>query len=402
MRTEPRTILNFLSTYFDTIKALFDVQAKDGLVKVEVLNRILADGEHELLPKLLEYKFLKKVADDFEIRPVYFKLLEFILSEFKPLLPETIEKYEHSITALFKKIKEGIAKDRNILLQRITDLNNEVRDFTEAVEKNTIRLISETKELKSNVDKIDYREKVRKASFWIDYYITPLNSILDVTNPHSITNRLLDVSQYINVRRLNFDDELARQQFEKLYTFLVQTNDDLLRQSKILTNELLPLIERIRSESLILTGWIEFLKNPNRVKEVPFVPKSLRTYPYNDNMYFNAKEFVDQFMQVYEVYLEDTVLSASDKWIFNKEFYLTKLTQELPVTNFFEWAGKTLKGEYKEIETEKFFSLSTLLFEDSIELEFDDKADRMVIRTSEMNLRVPKIKINRHGFSQIS
>jgi hypothetical protein len=399
MRTEPRTILNFLSTYFDIIKALFDVQQKDGLVKSEVLNVILSEHDHDILQKLVEYKFFKKIANDYEIRPVYFKLLEFILSEFKPLLPETIEKYEHSITALFKKIKEGIGKDRNILLQRITDLNNEVRDFTEAVEKNTIRLISETKELKSNVDKIDYREKVRKASFWIDYYITPLNSILDVSNAHSITNRLLDISQYINVRRLNFEDELARQQFEKLYSFLVQTNDDLLKQSKILTNELLPLIERIRSESLILTGWIEFLKNPNRTKDVPFIPKSLRAYPYNDSMYFNAKEFVDQFMQSYEVYLEDPELTASDKWIFNKDYYMTKLTQELPMNNFFEWAGQTLRSEYKEIETEKFFSLSTLLFEDSIELEFDATADRQVIRTSEMNLRVPKINIKRHGLS---
>ncbi len=399
MRTEPRTILNFLTNYFDIIRDLFDAQSKDGLIREEELNAILAEHDHDILNKLIEYKFFKKIANDYEIRPVYFKFLEFILREFKPLLPETIEKYEHSITSLFKKIKEGISKDRNILLQRITDLNNEVRDFTEAVEKNTIRLISETKELKSNVDKIDYREKVRKASFWIDYYITPLNSILDVSNAHSITNRLLDISQYINVRRLNFEDELARQQFEKLYSFLVQTNDDLLRQSKILTNELLPLIERIRSESLILTGWIEFLKNPNRTKDVPFVPKSLRTYPYNDSMYFNAKEFVDQFMQAYEVYLEDPELTASDKWIFNKDYYMTKLTQELPVKNFFEWAGKTLRSEYKEIETEKFFSLSTLLFEDSIELEFDATADRQVIRTSEMNLRVPKIKIKRHGLS---
>lgn len=398
MRTEPRTILNFLSTYFDIIKELFDIQVKDGLVRMEVLNEVLAEHDHDILNKLIEYKFFKKIQNDYEIRPVYFKMLEFILSEFKPLLPETIEKYEHSITALFKKIKEGISKDRNILLQRITDLNNEVRDFTEAVEKNTIRLISETKELKSNVDKIDYREKVRKASFWIDYYITPLNSILDVGNKNSITNRLLDISEYINVRRLNFEDELARQQFEKLYSFLVQTNDDLLKQSKTLTNELLPLIERIRSESMILTGWIEFLKNPSK-SEVPFVPKSLRAYPYNNSMYFNALEYVNEYMTNVEIYLEDPAMSASDKWIFNKDLYMTKLTQELPVKNFFEWAGKTLKSEYKEIETEKFFSLSTLLFEDSIELEFDPTADRQVIRTSEMNLRVPKIKIKRHGLS---
>lgn len=398
MRTEPRTILNFLSNYFDIIKELFDVQLKDGLVRKETLNQILAEHDSDILNKLIEYKFFKKIADDYEIRPMYFKFLEFILSEFKPLLPETIEKYEHSITSLFKKIKEGINKDRNILLQRISDLNNEVRDFTEAVEKNTLRLIAETKELKANVDKIDYREKVRKASFWIDYYITPLNTILDVSHANSITNRLLDISQYINIRRLNFDDEMARQQFEKLYTFLVQTNDDLLRQSKILTNELLPLIERIRSESMILTGWIEFLKNPSK-SETPFVPKSVRAYAYNNAMYFNALEYVQEYMQNNDIYLEDTALGAGDKWIFNKELYREQLMKELPMPNFFDWAGRKLRGEYQDIETEKFFSLSTLLFEDDIELEFDPTADRQVIRTTEMNLRVPKIKIKRNGIS---
>ena len=104
-------------------------------------------------------------------------------------------------------------------------------------------------------------------------------------------------------------------------------------------------------------------------------------------------------MQNDDVYLEDPNLSASDKWIFNKEFYREQLMKELPMTNFFEWAGITLRSEYEDIETEKFFSLSTLLFEDDIELEFDPTADRQVIRTSDMNLRVPKIKIKRHGLS---
>ncbi len=399
MRTEPKTILNFLSNYFDIIKDLFDVQMKDGLIKKEELNQIFTEHNSDVLNQLIEYKFLKKVADDYEIRPVYCKFFEFILSEFKPLLPETIEKYEHSISTLFKKIKEGIGKDRNILLQRITDLNNEVRDFTDAVEKNTIRLISETRELKGNVDKIDYREKVRKASFWIDYYIKPLNTILDVSHSQSITNRLLEISAYVNIRRLNFDDEMARQQFEKLYTFLVQTNDDLLRQSKILTNELLPLIERIRSESLILTGWIEFLKNPDRVEktELPMVAKGYRKQPQSNNPYLNAKEYVEQFMQTSEVYLTEADDFLNEKWIFNKDFYLDQLKQNLPQPNFFEWAGKTLKSEYKNVDTEKFFSLTTLLFEDDLELEFDTKSDRQMIKTTEMNLRVPKIKVKRNG-----
>jgi hypothetical protein len=260
IKAEPKTILNFLANYFESIKDLFDAQTDDGLVRKEKLQEIINERGDDILSQLIDYKILRKLGDDFEFRDTYFKLFEFILNEFRPLLPETIQKYEQSIGILFKKIREGINADKLILGQRIGDLYNEIKEFSEAVEKNTIRLLNETRELKSNVDKLDYQEKVRKASFWINYYISPLNNILDINHGESITNKLFNISEYVNVRRLNFTDENLRLQFEKLYNFLVQTNDDLLKQSKLLTNELLPLIERIRTESLILTGWIEFLK----------------------------------------------------------------------------------------------------------------------------------------------
>lgn len=397
MKAEPRTILSFLSNHFEPIKELFEVQSSDGFVKKERLQDILKSYQQNIEPQLHEYKILKKVGDDFEIRGVYFNFFEFVFNEFRPLLPETIEKYAHSISELFKKIREGISKDRNILMQRLNDLYSEIKDFSESVEKNTLRLLVETRELKSNVDKIDYQEKVRKASFWIDYYISPLNQILDVNHTQSITNRLFDISNYVNVRRLNFDDEMVRLQFEKLYNFLVQTNDDLLRQSKILTNELLPLIERIRTENMILTGWIEFLKKPYKA-QVPRVFKLMRNYPYSNDMYYNAKEYMEQFAAEDVVIIDEQAVDAN-MWLFNKERYREQMMSKLPLDNFFDWCGTTLRSEYKTVETDKFFALTTLLFEDGIMLEFDTEADKKVIRTSHMTLRVPPIKVLRYGIS---
>ncbi|GAB1449858.1 MAG: hypothetical protein LCH37_10890 [Bacteroidetes bacterium] len=397
IKAEPKTILNFLSNYFEVLKDIFDVQKESGQIRKEKLNEIFKDRDENVLQQLLDYKILKKLGDDFEFRDTYFKLFEFILNEFRPLLPETIQKYERSIGVLFKKIRDGINGDKLILGQRILDLHGEIKEFSEAVEKNTIRLLAETRELKSNVDKLDYMEKVRKASFWIDYYITPLNNILDINHAESITNKLFEISNYVNIRRLNFDDELIRLQFEKLYVFLVQSNDDLLRQSKLLTNELLPLIERIRTESVILTGFIEFLKAPHKAK-VPKVFKVERQYPYSNDMYLNAREFVQQFLQDETIFLEDPN-ALSDKWVFNKDLYKEKLMQQLPLDSFFDWAGLTLRGEYQTIETDKLFALTALLFEDGISIEVDLKQERSLIRTSQMNLRVPKIKINRYGIS---
>ncbi len=397
IKAEPKTILNFLANYYDSLKDIFDLQKEFGHIRKERLQAIFDDRNEHILQQLIDYKIIRKLGDDYEFRDTYFKLFEFILNEFRPLLPETIQKYERSIGTLFKKIRDGIHGDKLILGQRINDLHGEVKEFSEAVEKNTIRLLAETRELKSNVDKLDYKEKVRKASFWIDYYITPLNNILDINHSESITNKLFDISNYVNIRRLNFDDEMLRLQFEKMYVFLVQTNDDLLKQAKLLTNELLPLIERIRTESIILTGWIEFLKAPYRAP-LPKIFKVERQYPYSNDMYLNAKEYVQQFGKDETIILEDPKAS-SDKWVFNKDLYKEKMLQQLPLESFFDWCGLTLKSEYENIETDKLFALTALLFEDGISIEVDTNKERSLIKTSQMVLRVPKIKINRYGIS---
>lgn len=397
MKAEPRTILRFLLEYFDIITDLYDTQSKDGIITFEVLNTVTEKHGFDIRIQLLEYKILSNVNENYEIRTVYYNLIEFILSEFKPMLPETIEKYHVSIAELFRKIRENINGDRVLLNQRINELSNEIRSFYEMVEKNTISLLNETRELKANVKKVDYREKIIRASRWIDEYIIPLNKILDINHSASIANKLYDVSEFSNKYRLNFDDENTRIQFERLYFQLIQVNDNLLRQSKILTNELLPLIERIRTESIILTGWITFLKNPYKQK-VPKILKRKEVTVYSPDTFFNAAEIFEQFKNDVDVYFDEEEVEA-EKWIFDKEHYSKKLKDNLPVDNFFKWCNKTLKDDYKKVEIEKFFALTSLAFDTDIQLEYTAKPEYEKIKINDLTLTVPKIKINQHGIS---
>src|ERR1035437_4953460 len=397
MQAEPRTILRFLLEYFDIISDLYETQSKDGVISYEQLNQLLAKHNSDIKSQLLGYKILSSVNDNYEISTVYYNLIEFILSEFKPLLPETIEKYHVSISELFRKIKENINGDKVILNNRLSEVGNEIRSFYEMVEKNTISLLNETRELKANVKKVDYREKIIKASRWIDEYILPLNKILDINHNASIANKLYDISEFSNKYRLNFDDEGTRILFGKLYFQLIQVNDNLLRQSKILTNELLPLIERIRTESIILTGWITFLKNPYKQK-VPSLFEGKRTNIYSKNTFFNAAEFFEQFKNDAEVYFEEEV-NNEEKWIFDKDFFTQKLKSNLPVDNFFKWCSKTLNEEYKKVEIEKFFALTSLAFDEEILLEYPLKAAYEKIKINDLIVTVPKITISKHGIS---
>jgi len=391
IKAEPRTILSFLHNHFEVVRDLFEFQSQDGIITREVFEVICHKHGQNMKNKLREYRVLRAVGSDYEMRDVYFKLMEFLLFEFKPLLPETIEKYKGAITELYLKIRKGENTDRDILLERIKNLSQQVREFVDLVERNAFRLLNETRDLKSNIDRVEYREKVHKASFWIEYYILPLNKILDVNHSESVANRLVEVSEYANRRRLDFGDEGARIEFEKLYVQLIQTNQDLLRQSKILTNELLPLLERIRTESLILTGFIEFLRNPYKV-ETPPLMKGSRTMVYAKDMLFKVREFFEQFQQSDAVFLDDTEPDF-DKWIFDREHFKSQLKAQLPVNDFFSWCATMLKKDFDHIDTEKFFAITGLLFDEDMSIEFPKKNERVTITTSTAKISVPKLKI---------
>lgn len=391
IKAEPRTILSFLHQNFDIMRDLFTFQSADGLITKEIYDMLIQKHGHTMNIRLREYRVVRSMGSDYEMRDVYFKLMEFLLFEFKPLLPETIEKYKSSIGDLFLKIRRYENQDRDILQERIKNLSHQVREFVDLVERNTFRLLSETRDLKSNIERVDYREKVHKASFWIEYYILPLNRILDVKHSESVTSGILDVSEYANRKRLDFADETIRVEFEKLYVQLIQTNSDLLRQSKVLVNELLPLLERIRTESLILTGWIEFLRNPYKMETPPLL-KGSRTMVYAKDMLFKVREFFEQFMQNETITIEDGVVEF-DKWIFDREHFKTQLMANMPVNDFFGWCYKELKKDFKDIETDKFFALCGLLFDADLQIDFPKKSERVSLKTTTSSISLPKLKI---------
>ena len=391
IKAEPRTILNFLHTHFDVMRDLFSYQCTDGIISKEVYDMLIQKHGHILNTRLREFRVVRTIGGDYEMRDVYFRLMEFLLFEFKPLLPETIEKYKSSIGDLFLKIRKYENQDRDILQERIKNLSHQVREFVDLVERNTFRLLAETRDLKSNINRIDYREKVHKASFWIEYYILPLNRILDVKHSESVTSTIVDVSEYANRRRLDFVDETVRIEFEKLYVQLIQTNTDLLRQSKVLVNELLPLLERIRTESLILTGWIEFLRNPYKMETPPLL-KGTRTMAYAKDMLFKVREFFEQFSTNEVVTLEDGVVDF-DRWIFDRDYFKGKLAENMPVNDFFGWCHKELKKDFVEIDTDKFFALCGLLFDSDLQIEFSKKSERITLETTTSKISLPKIKV---------
>ena len=400
MRAEPKTILAFLHKYFEPINHLFDVQKKEGFIRKELLQEVF-DQNTDIKTQLLDYKILKSFrGGDYEFRKTYFDFLAFILSDFQLDLPQSIQKYDQSISEIFNLIVSDIEKDKNILTKRLYGLTDQVKEFIELVEANTERLLAETRHLKANLEKFDYMVKVQKASFWIEYYINPLNNILDINHAQSISKKLSDIAGYANEKRLYYQEPNLQREFEKLYNFLLNVNEELLGQSKILTQELLPLLNRIKTESQILTGFITLLRRPEKYTPPKLLDRK-RDYPYHTHIHLNTKEYFEQFIIEETTYIEDYE-PEQQLWIYDKNIFKQKLRESLPVENFFEWCTQTLNRDFDEVDSKKLFHLWGLIFDEEFSVLFEEDGTRYEITTNGIKLLVPRIKIQTDGIPQKS
>lgn len=385
-----------MASHYDLLRDLFDLQVKNNIITKEALSICLENYDKNIHAQLTEYQILVEQNDDFAFNEPYLILFEFIHQQFKPLLPEEIEHFGEAIKTLFLKIKEGINEDKNILLERIEALSNQIKKFTNAVVNNTKSLLAESKELKANNKKIDYQEKIQKARYLIENYISPLNTILDVNHSQSIYNELLNISQFTNVKRFDYIDESIRREFEKLYHLLRQVVKDLNLQSIILTNELLPLIDRIKTESEYLRGFHFYLTNGNCYKEIQppkiFVPT--RDNIYNRFVFENTKEYFEQFKHEDEIIVVEDSQQTTD-WIFDKSKYKESLNNILPVEDFFKWCESSIKEESENFSFDNFFMVTSLLFEDDYEITVNRDGKKISVSNENSELVMPKLTIKR-------
>ena len=54
IKAEPRTILNFLNTYFDVVRDLFEYQQQDGIITKEVFDMICHKHGAQMKSRLRE------------------------------------------------------------------------------------------------------------------------------------------------------------------------------------------------------------------------------------------------------------------------------------------------------------------------------------------------------------
>ncbi|GAB4343453.1 MAG: hypothetical protein OHK0038_23530 [Flammeovirgaceae bacterium] len=384
-------------------------------IKEETLKDVCREFEVNF-DTLKEYRIvIEQGNNQYNLPSVYMKFLSHLFSDFSIPLHESVNKYRSSIAEYYTQLLQE--KEHNKVNDLINSLVSEIEEFSEIIENRTQQLLKETRTLKSNLSQIDYLEKARKASYWIDNYIIPLNDILERENPHSVYQELTRISDFASRQQYEYSRFEIRNQFTTLYLHSKSIIDEVLKNSAIISKELLPLAERIKSESRILTGAIAYLEDIRQValglkktEELPQI-KFFETTRLNHTVYSeifgqDAKFLWERLQEDKSFVLQPTENEVFDTWFFDletKNYYKKKLIQDLPIDNFFEWCYTSLQAEFQEkdiqnINTEKFFAVSSLLFlDEEFERDFQIKLDtifepeKVEIRLTDLILEVPKI-----------
>ena len=396
LKADPDKVLRFMVENFELMRTLYLAQLSGNVISREQFNAITRHTGEISINRLFEYKLLSWQYDDIRLNEPVRAFLAFLISEFKPLLPSELEKYRTSFSTLFNAIRECPEGEQPILLEQLEALYDEVQRFLENVENNTGQLLRETQQLKANKDKMEYGERIRRARHLIEFYIAPLNSILDLQHSESIASLLGELSAYANRERLSHSYQLARDRFGQLHELLRGGNDRILRQSRILSRELLPLIERLQTESEILSGWLFFLERPFRHEVPSFSTRSYRSF-FGSSTGANLELFLEQFIQRAEgVLLQEEEITAVNRHevLFDRREHVDALHRQLPIDNFFDWCRNRLYQDEQEHSTERFLKICSIVFEDSDHYEAEFTGRRIPIEVEDFIFLAPEVKVS--------
>jgi len=384
---DPKKILRFLEEYFDEIKTIYKLNKQNGLILIEEIETIF-DNSNILVDNLIEYEIIEQRIDDtFILNETYGSFISFLLDDFSLDMPEQIEKYHNSLDSLYRKLKSATTK--NEIIQTIEALNNEIGKFENQLQKNISKLIKETKYIKANNQKLNYPKKLQKASELTITYVKPLNIILQ-NHSESILYIIDNIIDESSQQRFNNKDENLKKIYTKLYNSYYQTKKEILNENRLLINEVIPLLDRIKSGSDILTGCINFL-NDNNSYAVPTLLDKQRDITYSTNAEYEAQNIWEGYTGINEDIIINEAQSLENVWIFNKQKYKDRLLKSLPIENFYTWIYEELENELTIVQSKNFFDLSKLIFDNDIDIEYKNK--RIDIKLSDKMIDVPTIEI---------
>jgi len=373
MSVNGKKILSFLNDNYEFMLRIFKSSKQHNFsIKTDLLVEYCQEYNVNI-ERLKEYKIVREHNNsEYSIYHEYRQFFEFLLDDFKPVLDESIKIYKDLIVRYFEQLQNAKNNnDHNKVNELVNMIIYEIDKFSIRVENNTKQLLTETRKLKANESQNDYLEKVIKANKWIEDYIKPLNDVLDKEHPNSVRIEIDRISNYASKQRFEYPVFEIRQQFDILYNRIASINYDILKNSAVISKDLMPLIERIKSQSLILSGAISIIENFRKDKPIKILnlfDDSKRRRPYSENFREEAVFLIEKEYEQEEFYLNPIDEEQTNLWFFDletKNKFKQKFIEDLPINDFFQWCFDNLKTSTDLLFSENYFALTSLLFIDN-------------------------------------
>ncbi|MCU0238767.1 MAG: hypothetical protein MUC29_04935 [Pyrinomonadaceae bacterium] len=396
-----KDILNFLLRHYEFVQMAFNSSKPDFIVDSEKFHNLINEYNTSSESKIsisritTDLKFCRQLSTgEYKLNGNYTTFLEFIFDDFVLDLPETLKNRYQAIFNHFTNLQVEPSEIKIILL--IQEIIKEVENFLNDIGRQTVRLLRDTESLKVNAENhSDFTLRIQKANYWIDEYIIPLNAILNKDHPNSVVNAIIQIQRYTSEKRILADSYELRREFEKLYACVVNAKVELDETLRILTRDLLPLLDRIKTDSIILSGFYHFVENidqpENYVISLPDLLRRTKGNVLSKTFSSEAEFYIDQFnYQTPEVLYEAE--TEEIEWLPDVSHFKEQLLKEKEVENFYQWCFDSLKEHTDNITLAKFFTVSNLILEEDLVAKYEDDT-RFEIQLSDAILKMPKVKI---------
>ncbi len=393
-------ILRFLQTHYDFVQEVFNKSKPDFIIEDGSLEHLIEEhnvsNEPKLsITKLIDVKFCRQLPiKDYKINRSYADFLQFLFDDFTLDLPETLKSRYQTIFNLFTELKTETDVNKTIIL--IQNIISVIDVFLNDIHRQTQRLLSDTESLKVNANEYsDLTKRLEKAIFWIDEYIEPLNKILEKGHPESFYAAIVNIQNYASEKRFIETSYRIRTEYKKLYSSSVYARAELDQNLQKLTRELKPLLDRIKSDSIILSGFYHFVENvdspDNYHVPLPSLVRKSRVSPIFNEFHSKAQFFVDQFCyKTADVYYEED--SEEIEWLPDSEYFKEQLLKEKDISDFYQWSYDILGNHTNEITLSKFFVVTNLLLEEDLVVEYLSE-ERKQIELTDATVLIPKVKV---------
>ena len=396
-----KDILRFLLNHYDFVQKTFDISKPDFIIDSDKLFQLISEYNTSSETKVslskitTDLKFCRQLpTGEYKLNGTYTTFLEFIFDDFVLDLPETLKNRYQAVFNHFTSLQTEKDEAKAILF--IREITKVIEDFLNDIQGQTYRLLRDTESLKVNAENnSDLSVRIQKANYWIDEYIIPLNAILNIDNPSSVINAIIQVQRYASEKRILADTYTLKREFEKLYASSVNAKAELDQTLSKLTRELLPLLERIKSDSIILSGFYHFVENvdnpANYIVPLPDLLRKVRANVLSKTFSNEAEFYIDQFnYKTPEILYEET--TEEIEWLPDSSYFKEQLLKEKEVSDFYQWCFDSLKEHTENITLSKFFTVSNLILEEDLVAEYKEET-RFDIQLSDAVLKMPKVKV---------